>query len=198
MGKTVEVDEVDLQRSVKAREFVETIWNNPKARRKLLEAQKEVKPDDPMVKELDRPDPIEDRFAALTKQNDELRKEIADDKAKREQDDKLSQLKRQRADGIAQLRRDRWTDEGIKGVEAIMEEKGILDPLDAAAIFEKAHPPQDPILPGGSGSWNFLEPAPAESDDLKKLIETKGENNFLLDKMAREALMEVRGPTQRR
>ena len=62
MARLVEVDEEQLQRSTKAREFVESIWNNPKARRKLLEAQREVKPDDPMVKELDKPDPADERY----------------------------------------------------------------------------------------------------------------------------------------
>ena len=33
--------------------------------------------------------------------------------------------------------------------------------------------------------------------DLKALIDSKGENNVLIDKMAREALFEVRGQTRR-
>jgi hypothetical protein len=198
MGRLVEIDEAELQRSSEARRFVESIWANPKARRKLLEAQKEVKPDDPMLKELDKPDPFEERFAQIAKQNEDLRKEIEERESKREQDSKLEALRRQKEDGLRELRSAGWTDEGLKGVEKIMEDKGILDPLDAAAIFEKYHPPQTPILPGGTGSWNFLEPAPQDSDDLKKMIESRGENNSLLDKMTREALLEVRNTTVRR
>ena len=193
MGRIVEVDEEQLQRSTKAREFVESIWNNPKARRKLLEAQREVKPEDPMVKELDKPDPLDDRFAKLEKDLAEERKLRAEAEAKREQDDKIKSLKRIQDDGIAELKRAGWMPAGIEGVTKIMEEKGILDPLDAAAIWEKYNPPQHPITPSSTGSWNFLEPTADESADLKKLVETKGENDRLVDKMAFEALKEIRG-----
>jgi len=190
----IEVDESEFLRSKQAREFVEAIYKNPKARRKLLEAQKEVKPDDPAVKELDQPDPNEQRFSALEKELAEERKARHEAEEKRERDEKISTLQRQKTEGIAQLRSRGWTDEGLKGVEDIMEKKGILDPLDAAAIFERDHPPQAPLMPNGTGSWNFLGDIPTSEDgDLKKLIESRGENNPLLDKMARDALMEVRG-----
>lgn len=194
----IEVEEAELLRSQQARKFVESIWNNPKARRKLLEAQKEVKPDDPMVKELDKPEPYEEQFAALRKELEDEKKSRIEAEAKREQDLKLSELRKVRSDGLEKLRGEyRYTADGIKAVEEIMEKKGILDPLDAAAIFERDHPQQAPIAPN-SGSWNFLEPVPDDSADLKKLIETKGENNPLLDKMTREALMEIRGSAPRR
>jgi hypothetical protein len=194
----VEIDEAELQRSTSARQFVETIWNNPKARRKLLEAQREVKPDDPMVKELDKPEPVDERFAALEKRLEEERKARIEAEAKREQDEKIGSLKAKRDDGLAQLRGEGWTDKGIEGVTKIMEEKGILDPLDAAAIWEKHNPPQAPVMPNGSGAWNFMQPSEDESADLKKLIETKGESGMLLDKMAREALNDARGTPNRR
>ena|SRR5215475_2217930 len=190
---TIEIEEADLLRSQKQREFLDKVWNNPKAKRKLLEAAREINPDDPMTKELDKPDPIEERFSALTKKNEELEKKLADDKAEREQNEKLSVLKKTRDEGLMQLRRDGWTDKGIEGVEKLMQDKGILDPLDAAAIWEKANPPQVPMTPNHTGSWNFLETNPDENADLKKLIETKGESNPLLDKMTQDALREIRG-----
>lgn len=194
----IEVEESELLRSQQARKFVESIWNNPKARRKLLEAQKEVKPDDPMVKELDKPEPYEEQFAALRKELEDEKKSRIDAEAKREQDTKLAELRQMRTSGLERLRSEhRYTADGIKAVEEIMEKKGILDPLDAAAIFERDHPQAAPIAPN-SGAWNFLEPVPDDSEDLKKLIETKGENNPLLDKMTREALMEMRGSAPRR
>jgi hypothetical protein len=193
MARTVEIDEADLQRMQLQREFLDKIWNNPKAKRKLMEAQREVRPDDPMIKELDKPDPIEERFTALANKNAELEKKLADDKAEREQNEKLLQLKKVRDDGMAQLRRDGWTDKGLEDVDKLMQDKGILDPLDAAAIWEKANPPQNLLTPNHTGSWNFLENNPDENADLKKLIETKGESNPLLDKMTHDALREIRG-----
>jgi hypothetical protein len=196
---TIEVDEAELLRSQQARKFVESIWNNPKARRKLLEAQKEVKPDDPMVKALDEPEPYEEQYKALRKELEDEKKARIESDAERKQEAKLSELRKIRNDGLEKLRGEyRYTADGLKAVEEIMEKKGILDPLDAAAIFERDHPQQAPIASNSSGAWNFMEPVPDDSEDLKKLIDTKGENNPLLDKMTREALMEIRGSAQRR
>lgn len=198
MGRLVEVDEVDLQRNVKAREFVESIWNNPEARKHLLKAQKVVKPDDPLVKDADKPDPIEERFAAMQKLLEEERKERREAEEKREQEAKLSVLKRTRDDGITELRKRGYMDEGIKAVEEIMEKKGLLDPLDAAKLFEADHPPPEPIRANHYGAWNFMEPGAAEqNDDLKKLIDSKGQSEALVDKMARDALNEFRGQARR-
>jgi hypothetical protein len=188
---TIEIDEAEFLRGKKAREFVETLWANPKARRRMLEAQREVKPDDPMVKELERPDPVEERFAALAKKLDDQEKAMADDKATREQAEKLSAFKKQRDDGFDALRREGWTDKGLEGVEELMTKKGILDPLDAAAIWEKANPPQNPLTPR-SGAWNFLEPTGGGDEDLKKLIDSRGESNPLLDKIIHDAISDVR------
>ena len=195
MGRTIEIDEVELQRSNEARKFVEAIWNNPKARRKLLEAQKEVKPDDPLVKELEKPDPLEERFAELTKANSDLRAQIEKDKAEREQSEKLEALKRTWDSEVSSLVREHgYTPEGIKALEKIRDERGIMSANDCSAIWERANPPQNPISPTSAGSgWNFMEPQEGDADDLKKLIDSKGENNALIDKMAHEALRDARG-----
>lgn len=193
----IEVDEADLQRSTSARQFVETIWNNPKARRKLLEAQREVKPDDPMVKELDKPEPTDARFDALEKRLDEERKARVEAEAQRETDAKIGTLRAQRDAELGELKREGWLDAGLKGVEEVMEKKGILSPRDAATIWLRDNPPPTPVMPNGTGAWNFLQPSEDESADLKKLIETKGESTMLLDKMSRDALNDARGVTRR-
>jgi hypothetical protein len=193
----VEVDEVELQRSRKAREFIETIWNNPRAKRKLLEAQKEVKPDDPLVKELENEDPVQAQLSALNKRFEDAEKARADAEAEREQATKIAQFRSVKDAGISELKRAGWTDKGIEGVEKLMEEKGILDPLDAAAIWEKHNPPPTPVTPNAYGGWNFMESSDGMSEDLKKLIETRGESNPLIDKMARDALADIRGPQRR-
>ena len=122
---------------------------------------------------------------------------IKKDKEDREKNEKLAEINSKIAAGKAQLRRDGWTEEGITGVEKIMEERGLLDPLDAAAIFEKQHPPQMPVTPSGTGAWGFLDNVKDTEADLKKLIETRGESASLLDKMTHEALSEIRGPSRR-
>lgn len=195
MPQVVEVDETELLRLRRLGETVGQMTKSPTAKRKLLEALKDVRPDDPSVKELDRPDPVEQRFDELAKANADLRKQIEDDKAEREKNAKLDTIKRQQDEGFARLRQARWTDDGIAKVKAVMEEQGILN-VDIAAkwIESQMPPPADVVTPGGSGSWNFADSLATETDaDLKRLIDSKGENEGLLRKMAGEAIAEVRG-----
>ena len=195
----VEIDEAELARLRSVETRVGALLKNPGARKKLAAAVKDVNPKDPLAAEADAVDPVEQRFADLQAQLAAEKKAREDSEAKRTQDATLAGLAKVRTDGIAALRAEKWTDAGIAAVEKLMEEKGILDPLDAAAIYERAHPPTVPIAPtSGSGGWNFMA-APAEDQtDLKSLIETKGESIPLVDKMAWDAIQEVRGASPRR
>ena len=193
-----DIDEAEIIRLRKLEAQVGSLLKSPDARKKLAAAVKEVDPNDPLAKEADRVDPAEARFDALQKELREERKAREDAEAKRVADARLADLRTQRERGFAALRADKWTADGIAAVEKLMDEKGILDPLDAAAIYEKAHPPQVPVASSGGGGWNFMSP-PAESDaDLKALIATKGEDAPLLDRMAWGAIQEVRGQQPRR
>ena len=104
----IEVDEVQLQADRKLRTTVENWFKNPKARRKILEAQKLINPEE-KIPELDEPDPIEairkesaDQIAALTAQ-------IAKDKEDRTRDQRIQELQNLKTAGIAQLKKERWT-----------------------------------------------------------------------------------------
>jgi len=194
-----EIDEVELLRLRKLETQVGALLKNPGARKKLASAVKDVSPKDPLAAEADAVDPVEQRFTDLQAKLDAETKARVEAETKRDQEAKLSGLRTLRETGLRQLRSgehdgSKWTDDGIRAVEALMEQKGILDPLDAAAIYEKAHPPQMPINPSsGTGGWNFMAP-PAETEtDLKALIESKGENIPLVDKIAWGAIQEVRG-----
>jgi hypothetical protein len=193
----VEIDEAELLRLRRTGEVISSMYKSPSAKRKLLEALKDVSPNDPAVKELEQPDPVMDRFTSLEKANADLRKQIEDDKAEREKNSKLDAIQREQSAGFDQLRREKWTDDGIAKVKAVMEEKGILDVAIAAKWVEsQMPPPADIAMPGGTGGWNFSEALATETDaDLKRLIDTKGENEPLLRKMAGEAIAEVRGVT---
>lgn len=196
MAKIVEVDEVELQRSSAARKILEQLAANPQARKKLAEAQKIINPDDPWVKGIEA-DPNEQRIAALQKELEDFKKSQEERETKKDTETKVAKFAQQREQGIGALRRDGWTDEGIKGVEKIMDEQGILDPAIAAAYFEKMHPPAAPISPTTGSSWNFLDMPKDGADDLKKLIESRGDDDALLNKLVNEALTEVRGQPRR-
>jgi ribosome assembly protein YihI (activator of Der GTPase) len=198
----VEVDELQLAQSTKLKQAFEALMKNPKSRRKVLEAQKIIEPD-AKIPELEQPDPIE----AVQKASDEkiaaLEKKFEDEKAARERDGRLAQLQTLKDNGIKKLREQRYTDDGIKAVEKIMEDKGILDPLDAAAIFERDHPPQAPVQQTGSGGWNFGELPSATDDADEKYVDQllkAGKNGIsdgaLMNRVS-QTINEVRGNARR-
>ncbi len=193
----IEVDEEEVRSNAALRGAVSTLWANPQARKLIQQAQKIV---DPKAKTPDL-----DQDEALRAPVDEVRKEFRDyvaktegEKAEAEKNRKIAEMARLESDGLAQLRREGWMEEGIKAVKAKMDEKGLLDPLDAAKLIDKAQMPQTPVTPGGHGAWNFTE-VPAEGADfIKKLIDTRGQNDMVVDNEARNILAEVRSSSLRR
>lgn len=192
MGRLVEIDEVELQNMGRLKQTVDTILRNPEAAKLVEQAHKLVNPN-VQTPNLDRDKQIQEPMAAVTKEIADLRKQLADEKAEREKEAKLSSLNAQVSKEKSQLRAKGWTEEGLKNLDTLMEQKGLLSPLDAAAIYERDNPPQQVATPSGSGNWNFLEGVQDGEADLKKLIDTRGESASLIDKMARDALNEVRG-----
>jgi len=191
----VEIDEADLQRLRRQESLLIDAVRHPKLKKQLAGIVKELRPEDAFAKEADAVDPQEKRI-------DELQQALADEKkareesdAKRDKDAKLGALQAEQDAAFARLRNgpSKWTEDGIAKVKKVMEDKGILDVDIAAKWVESQMPPQIPITPGGSGAWNFLEMPQGENEDYKKLIESKGENSSLLDKLSRDALADVRG-----
>lgn len=196
--KIVEVDEAELLRLRKNQDTIGALLKHPGARKRLAAAVKEILPDDTLAKEADQVDPVQARFDELAQQNAKLAKQIEDDKTKREQDATVAGLQAKRDAGIAKLRDAKWTEDGIRKVISVMEEKGILDVEIAANWVESQMPPQNPVTPGGSGGWGFLDSPAAESDDfVKKLIESKGENEALISRQAHDAIADIRGVSRR-
>lgn len=190
MSRAVEIDEAEYMKLRQLSGVVNTIMKNPDARKFVEKAHKLVDPN-AATPTLDRDAAIVAPVSTLEKKIDDFIASTTKREDEREQNQKLNALKAQHEQGIAKLRRDGWTDDGIKAVEKLMDEKGLLDPLDAAAIHEKAHPPQAVAAPSGVGAWNFAEGIAAE-DPLKKLLDTKGKNDLVADKMASDVLNEFR------
>ncbi len=195
MAKTVEVDEGEYNQMIALRNVASKIVADPKARRKLEEAQKLIDPNaaTPMLDQ--------DRMAnePLNVMKGELSAEIA--ALKKERDDEkreqtLASIADKQAKAFARLKNEhRYTDEGVEAVRKLMEAKGLLDVDDAVAIFERANPPAVPATPGGGmtgTSWGFAD-VNADSDKLiQELIATKGESTSVSDRMANNALQDFR------
>lgn len=195
----VELDEEDVRRYGRLEGAVNALWANPESRLLIQQAQKVL---DPKAKTPDL-----DAKAAMLQPVEAVQKEFRDyvakteaDKAEAAKNARVNELQTRHATGIAELRRQKYTDEGIKKIEALMEEKGILDPLDAAAIFERSNPPPAPNTPqgGGVGGWNFTEQTGGEADAFaKRLMETKGALDGIVEQEARLAIAEARGQSRR-
>jgi hypothetical protein len=193
-----EIDEEDVRASVVLRNTVAKWMKNPAAHRKLLEAHKAFDPN-AQIPELDQPDPVEARVAPVASELAALRKELADERSARAAKEQLDVLSNKIETGLARIARDEnLTPDGIAAVRKLMEEEGITNPEIAWSHFTRLHPPQMPVTPGGNGAaWNFMEPPPDDQVDLKKLIETKGESNQIVDKMVRDTLNDFRGQGRR-
>jgi len=196
MARLVEIDEEELYRLRGIHGVASKIYADPKARLLLEQAQKMIDPN-ARTPALEQRAQIDEPIEAVRKQLLEVTARLDEEKASREREQKLAGIKDMQMKGFSKLRQQHFTDEGISAVEKIMEEKGILDPLDAAAIFEKHNPPQQVATPGGSGGWNFMDSVADGEADLKRLIETKGESEPLLNKMVNETLSDLRGVARR-
>lgn len=193
----VEIDEAEFLRLTKLNNFVHAGLQNPEAAKLIEKAAKMV---DPNIKtpRLDQEAAIQTPMQKMQEDMAALRKKIDDDAAAAAQNQTLAALGKQREEGFRALRRAGWTDDGIAAVEKLMDDKGILDPEIAAAYHEKHHPPANVSMPGSTGGWNFMEAVADDSDaDLKKLIETKGEDSMVVDHIARKALTEIRSQGRR-
>lgn len=192
-----EVEETEYLASEKLRKTVQAMLGNPDARRKLLEAEKIVNPQ-AAIPEIDSAKPLEDKIAALQKQIDDDKKARAEKDEKDETERKLAQLNGKWEKGREKLREQGYTEEGIKKIEELMASKNIIDHEDGLTIYEKHNPPPSPGLSTGP-NWNFFETPKEGEDSMKKLLESKGEDESVLRKMTNEALSEVRSnaPTRR-
>lgn len=191
-GKTVEVDEEDFLRSQRLRGVVEKIMSDPKARVLVEQAHKLVDAN-AKTPTLDAQKTTTEPVVSLEKKIDEFISSQTKAQQEREAENKRAELRSKVETGIAKLRQDGWTDDGIKAVEKIMEDQGILDPAIAAAYHEKLHPPQVPTTPSG-GAWNFPE-IPKDGGDAyeKALLDSKGQNDIIAEREAMNVLNEIRG-----
>lgn len=194
----VEVDEVELLNSRKLRDTVAKIAADPKLKVQLQKLHRAVEPT-AIAPELDALSALDENKSETTKRIEDLEKKLTAQSEAETRSKQIAELNARVDKGIKALRDARWTDEGIKGVREVMEAKGLLDPEDAAAIFEKQNPSPAPITPtAGSGSWDFIGSTEAGGDDaLKKLVATRGNSEGVTDAMVRDILADVRGPSRR-
>jgi hypothetical protein len=195
----IEVDEEDFLRNEKLRKTVQAMMAKPSSAKLLKLAEKEV---DPTVvhPELEVENMVNDRVGKLEKSVSDT---LAEMKAAREQDAnerKLERLQGSIESGIARLRvEEGLTDEGEKALRELMVKKGETDVDDAWAIFQRHNPPPPPAAPASGRMFDVISAAQSGNDEfIKGMIESRGENQQLVDKVAWDAINEVRGAQQKR
>jgi hypothetical protein len=194
MAKVIEVDEREYNQMVALRGVAARIVAKPESRRLLEQAQKLVDPNasTPMLDEEAR------AIAPLTALKTEMQAKI--DALQKERDDEKREAtlaaiaQRQTAD-FSKLRKEGYTDEGIAAVQKLMEDEGITKVSNAVAIFERNNPPQMPSTPQGGmtgTSWGFADVNENSDKMIQDLINSKGNNEALTDRMAAQALQDFR------
>ena len=193
MGKLIEVDEVEYAQSRQLRDTIAKLMADPKRAAKIEELRKEVEPNAP-TPHLDQMKLTTEPVEKVREEMSALRKELAEEKAKSEQDAKLSALQRKIDAGNAQLLSEGWTQDGIKTLTEFREKEGILDPIAAAAYYEKLNGAQvAPMQPSsGFGAWNFGEVPKDENDFVKKLMDSHGQNDLVVENEAMKVIKEFR------
>jgi hypothetical protein len=196
MAKMVESTEEEHNNLQALRGVAAKIVAKPESRRLLEQAQKLVDPNasTPLLDEEARAmAPVKELEKTVNERIAKFEKEQED--AKREQT--LAAIARRQEDGFAALRREGFLDEGIDKVKKLMEDKGLLDPRDAAAIFLRDNPPQMPATPSGvtGASWNFAQTNDDSDKDIAALIGAKGDGaaaDAAVMRMANSALNDFR------
>ena len=198
MAKVIEVDETEFANGQQTIAAVRKLMNHPEAALLVEKARKLVEPDAPTPR-LEAHKQINEPIEKLHTEIADLKKSLADREAEREKNEKLSALAAKVEKGNSRLLSEGWTADGLKALDEFREKEGILDPIHAAAVYEKLHGSQvAPATPSSHiGGWDFTSPAKEDEDYTKKLLETRGESESLVMNQAMKSLNEFRGTNRR-
>lgn len=191
---TREITEEEYVRLQNLNGFARTMLANPESARLLEAAAKVVNPNIKTPR-LDAAAAAQAPLAKIEESLTALSKRLDDEAAARANNDAVAAANAKRAEGIAALRKQGWNDQGIAEIEKVMTERGIANPLDAAAVFEKIHPAPPPSMPG-SFNFNDTITQAKPDEDIKKLLATRGRETNGLDaivgKMTADTLADIR------
>ena len=192
---TREVDETEFLNSQTVIRTVNAMMNDPKARKLVQQAQKIVNPN-VVIPELDAAEPVLTEMTALREENAKLAKRMDLEKEERENSARIASFTQSWEAKKSGLRQRGYTDEGITAIEALAEERGIVDLEAASALFDRLHPPAELADPTSFNSFTMFENG-TTNEDFKKLLEAQGDDSVAERNMINAALAEVRGQGRR-
>jgi len=200
---TIEVDEAAFLKNQQLAGLVNKMLATPGSRRRVLEAHKIVDPN-VVIPELDAAKPVEDAVTAMNKRMEDFmaaqEKQRADDKAEKAKNEFVTKFE----SGRAHLRSEYGvTDEGLKKVEDLMTQAGIVDHEIGYAAFSKLNPEPEPAPPAPNSGFRGLFGDVSKNPDefIKSMHASKGNDEGALDKHIHDILQDVRAssgvPAQR-
>jgi hypothetical protein len=195
----VEIDETQLASLQNTAKIVQGMLKNPNTRRKVLEAYKEYDPN-AAVPELDVNEPVVKRMNDLESAVIEFMKKEREDREKERTESRLNEIRSQAEAGRRMLKERGYTEEGIKKIEEFRDTKGLVDYNDAIRLWEFDNPPPQVAEPAsGMNFFDMIHNDPAvENDFNKRLYDSAGQDDSAVDRMARQAIQELRGAGPRR
>lgn len=188
-----EIDETELVQQRNVAGLLQDIVNHPVHGPAFFKAKKELRPNWPKGTH----EQLTEEKSTFSADLSDIRRELAEAKAEREREKTLSSFMTGWEKQRAVLRKNGYTDEGIEAVERLAQERGIVDLEAAEALFAKLHPPEPPVTPSGFGTWDFFDPAQGEKDSyIKKLFDTRGEDDNAALSEAKKAIQDMRAQQQ--
>jgi hypothetical protein len=195
----IEVDETQLASLQNTAKIVQGMLKNPKTRRKVLEAYKEFDPS-AAVPELDVTEPVVARMNNLEGAVIEFMKKEREDREKERTESQLERIRQEAQQGRQMLAERGYTPEGISKLEEFRNTKGLVDYNDAVRLWELDNPPPAVAEPNsGMNFFDMMHGDPGvESDFNKRLHDSMGQDDSAVDRMARQAIADMRGAGPRR
>lgn len=195
----VEIDETQLASLQNTAKAVQSLLKNPKTRLKVLEAYKENFPEAP-VPELDAARPVMGRIENLEKAVIDFMKNERESREQERTEARLAEIRAQAEQGRQMLRSRGYNDDGIKKLEEFRDQKGLVDYNDAIRLYELDFPPAQVAEPSsGMNLFDIMHNDRSSDDEFnKRLHESLGQDDSVVDRMARQAIQEMRGASARR
>ena len=89
-------------------------------------------------------------------------------------------------------RENNYTDEAVLQLHRLMQQHNISDPMVAMLVFEKMHPPPEPVVSGAT-NWNFFDQRDSGADSAAYQLLLKGDFDGFERVAVPAAIESVRG-----
>ena len=134
-----EISQTDFDLLVQSRKILDAIYTDPEHGMAVKQAFKKAKPD-AVIPELEAQRAIQPAMQRIDQIGEAVAKMNERMDAERQERQQQAEAERLASQMSAARNRFKLTDEGVEGMTAMMREKGIMDPVDAAELYVSRQP----------------------------------------------------------